>query len=425
MGEHAKLLQPSSAERWTQCAVSAVREAALPPEPSGEAAIDGTHTHSLLEMMLGLNNISPGEPRLAHEKAGTYGQDHEGEYFCDDDRCNRVQVALDYILPRAAELGATILSEVMVNPGALINLSPEVWKGTCDVLLEGNNTLEIIDYKDGRWEVFPEDNAQLISYAAEAFMRLPGGKRSGELYAYSAVVLTIIQPKTSPAVRSTRYSAEAFEVLVGELSAAAGAAVAAVPEDPGNPGDWCKFCRAKLTCPEYVAQTEVALSAVLPADMQVSFDPMNMTDVQVEEALDKAPLIKELLNSIEAEALRRASSGTVFDTFKAIHTPTRKGWSKSGEEMLGELGKGKGRLTQAQYVKKAVMTPKQVLAHDLSDAQRARVDRYLKQSEPQLKLVPRSAKGEEVFFDAEHALSDLDLSQIPQAADIPAPTSFL
>ena len=45
---HAKL-SPSKRHRWAACPGSIREEAAYPDERSGAAAIDGTHSHTLLE----------------------------------------------------------------------------------------------------------------------------------------------------------------------------------------------------------------------------------------------------------------------------------------------------------------------------------------------------------------------------------------
>ena len=58
MLSHSKL-SPSKASRWTQCPGS-IREEAKYPDTSGAAAIDGTHSHTLLERSL-IDNKDPLE----------------------------------------------------------------------------------------------------------------------------------------------------------------------------------------------------------------------------------------------------------------------------------------------------------------------------------------------------------------------------
>jgi hypothetical protein len=91
MTTHAKL-NPSSAHRWTRCPGS-IREEAKYPDNSGPAAVDGTHTHSLLEMCL----VTGMDPMMF---VGQTSSDHEGTYTIDKDRAARVQVAIDYVRER-------------------------------------------------------------------------------------------------------------------------------------------------------------------------------------------------------------------------------------------------------------------------------------------------------------------------------------
>ena len=75
MTSHAQL-SPSKAHRWTVCPGS-IREEAKYPDVSGAAAIDGTHSHTLLEKSL-LDNKDP------LEYVGQTLTDHEGDFVYDD-----------------------------------------------------------------------------------------------------------------------------------------------------------------------------------------------------------------------------------------------------------------------------------------------------------------------------------------------------
>lgn len=68
-----------------------VREEAKYPDNSGPAAIDGTHSHTLLEHCI-KGNL--GDPTAM---VGVRLKDHEGEFVIDAARAQRVKVAIDYI----------------------------------------------------------------------------------------------------------------------------------------------------------------------------------------------------------------------------------------------------------------------------------------------------------------------------------------
>lgn len=121
---HARL-SPSSAHRWMACPGS-VRECAKYPDKSGHAAIDGTHTHSLLEHCI-KNNADP------LNMVGVKLSDHEGEYTVDSDRAERVKFALEYIWKKKVQHNASVTAETRVDAGEWIERNDI--QGTCDVII--------------------------------------------------------------------------------------------------------------------------------------------------------------------------------------------------------------------------------------------------------------------------------------------------
>ena len=122
MGEnttHAKL-SPSARHRWGVCPASVREEAKYPERPSGPAAIDGTHSHSLLEWCI-------GEKCSAYDMVGKTMNDHDGSFVVDAERAERVQFALDYISGCVGE----VISERRVHPDALVGRND--MSGTVDV----------------------------------------------------------------------------------------------------------------------------------------------------------------------------------------------------------------------------------------------------------------------------------------------------
>ncbi len=96
MSDHATL-SPSKRERWASCPASVRAEAAYPDVPSGAAAIDGTHSHTLLEWSVN-NDCSP------LTQVGVTLKDHEGEFIVTRDRAERVEIAWQYVQQRKEEL---------------------------------------------------------------------------------------------------------------------------------------------------------------------------------------------------------------------------------------------------------------------------------------------------------------------------------
>ena len=75
MSTHANL-SPSKRHRWGSCPGSIREEAKYPDDRSGPAAIDGTHTHTMLEFCLS----GPWEPE---ELVDQIMQDDDGSFIVD------------------------------------------------------------------------------------------------------------------------------------------------------------------------------------------------------------------------------------------------------------------------------------------------------------------------------------------------------
>jgi len=111
--------------------------------------------------------------------------------------------------------------------------------------------LVIIDKKFGRIEVeSAEDNDQLQTYAV----------MGAAAYDCERVVVAIVQPRLTgdSKVSVAEYSRAQLQAAKEDLLAVWDACHQ--PDAPRKAGlDWCKYCKAKLDCPEYTAQiTQVA-----------------------------------------------------------------------------------------------------------------------------------------------------------------------
>jgi hypothetical protein len=141
MSDHAKL-SPSARHRWGKCPGSVREEAKYPEQPSGPAAIDGTHTHYLLETCLRMGMVK------AKEFIGQTLHDDDGSFTIDKDRAERVQFALNYVATRVYENPSLqVISESRVDPAIYFNRTD--LSGTVDIQLINEEVLEIVDYKDG------------------------------------------------------------------------------------------------------------------------------------------------------------------------------------------------------------------------------------------------------------------------------------
>jgi hypothetical protein len=306
-------------------------EAPYPEGDSGPAAIDGTHSHALLERCL-IDNVP------ASHKIGMILKDHEGEFKVDADRAARVQVALDYIGPGA-------ISEERVNPKYLAHRDD--LSGTVDVQVNrGNRVWEIIDYKDGMNDAWDSAILQMEQYAIGvlAELQIPVNME----YPFDTMRLTVIQPKLAlrggQAIRSKDYAVR--DLLTTVLTTIVLQAKATDdPDAPLMPGEsQCKYCRAKGSCPalagNVMKEIGVMFQPVEVGELSIQTaqkDPATMSDDQLRQIIEAAPLMRQLLDGAEAEAEARLKKGTPIAGLKLVHGKGSRSWAYPEAEMVEKL----------------------------------------------------------------------------------------
>ena len=341
MPAHAQL-SPSKRSRWALCPGSIREEAKYPEQDSGPAAVDGTHTHTLLEQCIKLD-------KDASAFVGLLMADHEGEFLVDAPRAARVQVALDYIKSRKEVfLGmCEVIAETRVDPKWFLHRDD--LGGTVDVQLRGLGVLEIIDYKDGMGVVEAEGNLQLEQYAIGVLAECELGWNVPEQYPWQEVRMTIVQPKLalkgmSPITTSTVTVKQLLDrvSLLGQQARATDA-----PDAPLVPGEGqCKYCRAKGSCAALAGNVmkEVGIMFQPVGQFEISAqaansDPNMMSDQQIREIMEAAPLMRQLLDGVEKEALRRLKAGQAVPGLKLVHGRGSRAWSLPEEQMAEKLVK--------------------------------------------------------------------------------------
>lgn len=339
MSAHAAL-SPSKRHRWALCPGSIREEAKYPDPPSGAAAIDGTHSHTLLEWSVENGLANP------HDREGYVLKDHEGEFTVDSARAARVKVAVDYITSRVAEFNGMceVIAETRVDPKWFTGRDD--LSGTVDVQIIGNGILEIIDYKDGMGVVEAEGNQQLEQYAIGVLAGCKLAYNVPEQYPWHTVRMTIIQPKLAmkgmPAISTwevgVKYLLDRVEVLSREARATDD------PQAPLLPGEkQCQYCAVKGACP---ALAEKALSQVNVmfkpqamdlAQQSADKDPTTMSDQQITQIMEAAPLVRQLLEGVEKEALRRLKAGQPVAGLKLVNGKGSRVWALPETEMAEKL----------------------------------------------------------------------------------------
>lgn len=351
------LLSPSKRYRWSTCPGSVREEKKYPEQKSGLAAIDGTHDHSLLE-----KSINEGVTPTTF--VGHRLEDHEGDFVVDSDRVVRVGVCFDYIQTRIAEHNGLceVKAETKVNPEWL--LGRDDMGGTVDVTIIGGDTLELIDYKGGMNDAWESAKLQLEQYA---YGVLAGERIPANLpYPYTKIRMTVVQPKLAlkggQAIRSV-------ETTVRELLDNIGTIVSQAhrtdqSDAPLIPGDLqCKYCpvtacsartqkameSVEMTFPNIQTTNDVAFQA---ADK----DPHSMTDQQLAQLLEAAPLVRQMIENAEAEVLARLKRGIKVPGFKLVNGRGSRNWSLPEDQMaerLIKMGIPKGEVYETKLVSPA------------------------------------------------------------------------
>ena len=336
MSTHATL-SPSKRQRWAACPGSVREEAAYPDERSGAAAIDGTHSHTLLEHCVKAGAADP------LPMVGIKMKDDDGEFIVDAERAQRVKIATDYIKHRHAEsLGiAQLIAEQRVDPQYL--LSRDDLSGTVDVQIHDvlHGVLEIIDYKDGMNDAWDSAILQMEQYAVGALAGFKIAKPGR--YPFQTVRMTVIQPKLAlrggPTIRSVDYPVDKVLDEVARTIVIEAAATDR-PDAPLVPGEkQCRYCRAKGGC---AALSTKALQVVDTVDITASAaekDPTKMTDEQIVQIMEAAPLLRQMLEGVEKEAQTRMERGADIPGLKMVNGKGHRAWKLSEDEMAERLRK--------------------------------------------------------------------------------------
>lgn len=349
MPQHARL-SPSSSHRWMRCPGSLREEAKYPPSTS-ESAIDGTHSHTLLARCLADD---------APDSAGYLGvemEDHDGLFVVDFQRSTRVNVAVDYVRKRVAELHPCAFRiEEGVDAGAWIG-RPDIL-GTADIQLISNEVFEVIDYKDGYQPVEVMNNTQLLIYALGGIK--PYTKGAIDTCPFSKIRMTIIQPKLAEQklepISSWEISPMELMGFADDLYKAAKATDD--PSAPLTPGEkQCQWCRARGSC-EARAKHALSQAQVLFSSTEISAEVANtevnvLSDEKIREIIEALPLIRSFLADVEEESLRRFQTGHPVAGLKLVRGRGSRGWIEE-EEIVAKKLKGMGVPKDAAFVAKLI-----------------------------------------------------------------------
>jgi hypothetical protein len=404
---------------------------------------------------------------------GANHPDNTNGWMVAPDRIARVQMALDYITRRVAELKAAytncqvdVESECKSDPGGAFGRDD--WWGTVDITITARHKmtgevlfLEVADYKDGRGYVSEKNNTQLISYLFGK-MRPYIGSGPDLVRPFIASKInecrvTIIQPKTNPVIRyqcTTRIEDE-FTVE-GVIESADTLAQAAHKTDHADAelvsGKHCQWCKANPKRGGHcTAETEKSLQVVGDMNTEVVghmiagdsnlhdyfsqclADPKSLTEAQLTELADAEEGIMAVFTKVKAEIQERIEQGISVPGYAMEPGRGSRVWNES-EDVIAKKLKGR-RLKNADiYPPKLISVAELLKLEQLNDDQKARIEKDLvtfKAGKLTLKKVAYDHKGvKEVAQsgtdDVQSKSAELMFAEVPkQKAEKPADISFL
>ena len=359
MGSHSRL-SPSGSKRYTLCPASVLRGEAYPEGPESPSAREGTRAHQLLETCLTEMKQPSKIPVLTDEL---------GEWSPDAAMVQHIQDCIDYIGGQQIKMfPSDVLSEKQVDP-EIITKCPEQ-KGTVDIQIISTHRrkLEIADLKYGQGiKVDPEDNTQLVLYAAGA---LAEHLEEGTATPFDEIICTIMQPRIPDprgTNRSVTYTVEGLIEKAKEIGAAGNLALSGFgPAVPGE--EQCRFCNARGDCAErreWVLQSSgVAFGPVdekppeelrdeLLAAANTETEPSSLTNEALSSILDSIPALEAYIRDMKAEAQRRLERGQKIPGFKLVQGKRSRSWVKEEDDIRKWLKSAKVKVSD--FEKKSLL----------------------------------------------------------------------
>lgn len=269
MAAHASF-SPSAMGRLLECPGSWALCQQAPPEVESQYAQLGTDMHAQAERALNYWVESGELPSLPLDPA--------------------VQIYVDFVIEKAAD------AHLFVEQ--LVTLNSDVW-GTLDSAILQPEDLWIVDYKNGSGvQVHPEENAQLLTYAGGILMHL----KQHDI----RIHLVIVQPNApGEPVRIWETTVDRVLDHMGEIARMQ--KLARMEPAPLNSGEHCRFCDAKLMCPEL--KRLVNQSAEIEAAVAVQ---------DLDRCYPMAQALRIWLNEVEKAAHLAAEEGHKFEGYKLV-----------------------------------------------------------------------------------------------------------
>ncbi len=335
------ILRPSAASRWIACPASVRLSKDIPEAPSGDAAMAGTAIHALAETCY----------LLGDDPMNSIGQTIEGVRLAKW-HCEMAKQHLDHIhfIEANCRTGAVKVEEKVTY----LDAPSVLLRGTADVIGVGGDTLYIADLKTGSGYV-DEDSDQLKIYALGALLQQDEATQDQMKH----VQLHIVQPRHGDVRVHTMTIDELLDwevkVLVPAIHATTNEAIAPQPSEKA-----CQYCPAKLTCPaqrEALAVIEKQPNVTAMTKEQVHEVMVRLTDEQISDLLNRAPIVESFVDALRKHALERMKDGGTLPGWQLAPKRATRKWAdeNKAKDALVEAGLSVDKLYITEFISPAAV----------------------------------------------------------------------
>lgn len=327
--QHA-LLSASSAARWLKCTAAPRFEAQFPELPS-EYAEEGRLAHAFCELKVITHFTTTIKPRTYTSRLKKLKEN--SLYQEEMDRTSDLYLEHLNELAMRYESVPNVMAEVRVDFSDWV---PEGF-GTCDCVMIGGDTLNIIDYKHGRGvPVSAENNSQMRLYALGAL------KRYYPVYGdcIKCVRMTIDQPRIQHTLSSETITVEQLQAWGDEIKPIATKAYFGFGEF--CPGEHCRFCRGKAKCRARVAQNMAMeeFKDCVPQSRTAKNTSNALTDKEIGELLVRGKELTAWYKDLESYALQTLLDGGNIPGWKAVAGRSNRVFSNQDAAFAAILAAG-------------------------------------------------------------------------------------
>lgn len=308
----------SNCQRRLMCPGSYHAEKAIPPSPPGYAAAEGTVCHTIMEEIL----VKGGEPDDYLDST------HEVDGHAVEVNGIVLQEKIDPALQAWDELVGSFVpeGEVLVEP--TVGFQEGVWGSTDAVWRDQETYLNVLDWKFGRHYVSETNSYQLLFYAAATIY---GKTENPKLLALRKNVKSargiIVQPLTRPVYRLAELDLD----TLGNFAEQIKRSIPGILDEkaPRKAGSWCKWCRARSVCNEYINSFKEEI---------VTPDWEKVDGVQLSSRKHIRDMAEAYVKEYDRMEREMLENGVPVAGRKLVRANGRWKWKDEAEQILRELG---------------------------------------------------------------------------------------